>query len=260
MEIWNVIPEHLLYSVSSYGNIKRNDTNKIMSKCMAHNGYHLIKLNIPIIKTYRVHRLVAISFLPNIDNFEEVNHKDGDKLNNNVDNLEWCSRKYNIRHAFENKLIVRKKGELATAAKLSSSDILNIFKLKLEKSRKEIAYDFQIDIATVCSIQNCKSRFEDVEKQLTDEEIEMYLNTPLIRKRNYKSIYQLDFKNGKPIKEWESVLEISKTLGLKKNNVAEVAFGRKKSIFGYYFIYKEKYTDENAVNRDLENERKELEK
>lgn len=51
-------------------------------------------------KTIKVHRLVASAFLPNLDNLREINHKDFDKTNNNVSNLEWCTRTYNVRYNF----------------------------------------------------------------------------------------------------------------------------------------------------------------
>ena len=55
-------------------------------------------------KSIGIHRIVAMTYLPNDGNLPEVNHKDGNKNNNNVDNLEWCTPKYNINHSFDNEL------------------------------------------------------------------------------------------------------------------------------------------------------------
>lgn len=51
-----------------------------------------------------VHRLVALAFIPNLNNYKEVNHRDGNKSNNHVDNLEWCDRSMNNKHAYAMKL------------------------------------------------------------------------------------------------------------------------------------------------------------
>lgn len=66
--------------------------------------------------TISVHRLVALAFIPNPDNKSEINHKDEDKENNSVDNLEWCDRKYNVNYGTRNKRSGR-KGELSASYK-----------------------------------------------------------------------------------------------------------------------------------------------
>lgn len=71
----------------------------------------------------RIHRLVAIAFLPNPDNLPEVNHKSGKKLNNCVTNLEWCTGEYNLKHAWENGLIYGLKGESNGRSKLNEENV-----------------------------------------------------------------------------------------------------------------------------------------
>ena len=115
-EIWkDIVGYEGLYQVSNLGNVKRLKGYKGRGK-----GYiveeHLIKPSINShgyqnvvlckngkTKTFSMHRLVAIAFLDNSDNLPEVNHKDEDKTNNCVDNLEWCDRVYNNNYGTRNK-------------------------------------------------------------------------------------------------------------------------------------------------------------
>ena len=86
------------YLISEQGEIKNIKTNKIL-KGTIRNGYQMIKLTInQIKKDYLVHRLVAITFLENPLNLPQVNHKDKNKLNNSVSNLEWVSIQENMQH------------------------------------------------------------------------------------------------------------------------------------------------------------------
>ena len=70
------------------------------------NGYMQVNIyNDSKSKTLLIHRLVASAFIPNPSKLPEVNHKDGNKLNNNVSNLEWCTRSQNIKHGIDTGLI-----------------------------------------------------------------------------------------------------------------------------------------------------------
>lgn len=90
--------------ISNYGNIKINGLIKKPYKDK--NGYLIIYSNK---KNYKVHRLVALTFIDNPFGKEEVNHKDMNKTNNKVENLEWATHLENMQHAFKNRKIKRYK-------------------------------------------------------------------------------------------------------------------------------------------------------
>lgn len=89
------------YKVDKEGNVYNPKGVKIVAS-KHKRGYMYIKVNIGgTIKTTKVHRLVAMTYIPNPDNLPQVNHIDGDKGNNNVENLEWAENLYNSRHAVD---------------------------------------------------------------------------------------------------------------------------------------------------------------
>lgn len=101
-----------LYEVSNTGEVKSTFYGKnprILKKSKTSTGYCKVELyKNKKRKSLRVHRLVAIAFIPNIDNKPNINHIDGNPLNNNVINLEWCTQKENVIHAIEIGLKRRK--------------------------------------------------------------------------------------------------------------------------------------------------------
>lgn len=101
--IWKTVNECNLYEVSNTGLVRRIETKRILKGCIT-SGYRSVKFTFPDGKQRRfyVHRLVAEHFLPPQGNKDlVVNHKDGDKLNNNVENLEWVSQRENILHYYQ---------------------------------------------------------------------------------------------------------------------------------------------------------------
>ena len=88
------------YIISDEGIVKNIATDRIINPWLNNNGYRYVTLNLEETrKNYRVHRLVAEKFIPNPNNLPQVNHKDGNKENNCVSNLEWVTAKENIIHA-----------------------------------------------------------------------------------------------------------------------------------------------------------------
>lgn len=97
-ELWKDIDGYNgLYQISTLGRIKsfHYGKEKILKTRKHPSGYQLVNLKN---KTFRVHYLVAKAFLENINNYKEINHKNENKSDNSVDNLEWCTRKYNCNY------------------------------------------------------------------------------------------------------------------------------------------------------------------
>lgn len=99
---WKAFPEIPEYEVSESGEI-RNKYGKVLKVSKTNSGYLQTTLYAEKVKTKHrlVHRIVAITYLSNPENLPQVNHKDGNKLNNHVNNLEWCSPQQNTRHSIE---------------------------------------------------------------------------------------------------------------------------------------------------------------
>ena len=104
-EIWKELEENSNYFISNFGNFK-NKKDKLLKLNINARGYLYcnISINGKVTKV-KIHRLVAIYFIDNLENKDTVNHKDGNKLNNHYSNLEWLTRKENIQHGYKNNLM-----------------------------------------------------------------------------------------------------------------------------------------------------------
>ena len=154
-ELWRNIDGYKgVYQISSFGRIRSYKYNlpRILKPRINSRGYKYINLSQDgRYKSLIIHRLVAQSFL-GYSNLT-VNHKNGNKLNNCVDNLEWITTEANMRHASVNKLLAF--GEKNGNSKLSQRDILHIkYKYKTGKSMGCIAKEFGVSRQCIGDIIN----------------------------------------------------------------------------------------------------------
>ncbi len=175
MEIWKDIKGYEgLYQVSNFGNVRSVKRNIVLSAGTRCDGRKYVTLcKNGKCKTFKIHRLVAIAFIPNLNNYKEVNHKDENPSNNYVGNLEWCDRNYNQHYG---TCIER---------------MANSMKGKFTGSKSVLS----------------------------------------------KPLYQFDL-NGEFIREWESIYEVKRKLGINPYNISSCCNNKRKSAGG--FIWKRK--------------------
>jgi len=168
MEKWKKIERfNFEYEISTHGRIRscygttiRNNgrtytrVSKVLKPAVSCGYYRgavcVDKKMIP----YKMHRLVAEAFIPNIENKPEVNHIDGVKTNNNVKNLEWVTHQENVEHCVANKLQTAFRGEDVGNSKLKEYQVLDIRKKFVPKlySRSKLAKEYNVSEATIKDI------------------------------------------------------------------------------------------------------------
>ena len=124
------------YAVSNLGNVKNTKTGKLKSYGDNGKGYLHVSLWSNNKDTYRyIHRLVALAFIPNPENKPCVNHINGDRKDNRVENLEWCTYKENNNHASKyGKLVYGTRAKKVRQLSLSG-EVLNEYKSVMQASR-----------------------------------------------------------------------------------------------------------------------------
>lgn len=133
-EVWAAWPRDARYEVSTSGNVRKQGATVFLKQHNTKDGYRRITQCLPkrVKKAIRVHRMVADAFIPNPDSLPQVNHRDGVKFNNTVDNLEWCTPLQNSRHAYANGLCPVQTGARNNASKLSQEQAIEILRLHRE--------------------------------------------------------------------------------------------------------------------------------
>lgn len=193
-KFFKMIPGYNNYLVSENGEVYSIKSKKYIKPRINENNYLIIDLyKNNLRKTYKLHRLVAQAFLDNPDNLPQVNHKDCNKLNNNIRNLEWCTASQNTKHAWENGLkentrkAIRRLGKInikyAQKARIKHLDnnlkelFDDIFINKL--SNKNICKKYNLFSSYVSQIKNkrfLKTALNEYEKSNLFQAWDLYFN------------------------------------------------------------------------------------
>ena len=148
------------YEITEMGEVRNAKTGHVLTNSRAIGGYTQVCLTIAPQKTLSIktHRLVAETFLPNPNNYHDINHKDEVKTNNHISNLEWCSRHYNnhysktIKSDFYKSLIGKGVGD---NCRFTNEDIADMKMFKNAGiSQKDIARVFGTSDSYVCNLTN----------------------------------------------------------------------------------------------------------
>jgi len=166
-EEWRkVVKFELHYEISNLGRLKSLGNNKfgivkILKQSFDKYGYLAVALCVNgKIKRCTIHRLVALAFIPNMENKPTVNHKDenGTKWHNVIWNLEWATISENTIHAVKNKLKVMPKGELSTSHKLTDEEVFSIRKEYPSINKTNLAKKYNVSRGLIYLIINNKRR------------------------------------------------------------------------------------------------------
>ena len=148
------------YQVNNLGKVKSlvrkgNLKERILKPSVGLNKYlHVVLCKNGQLKTFSVHRLVAEAFILNPNNRSCINHKDGDKLNNKVWNLEWATYKENMRHA-DTTGLRNVKGEAHSLAKLTKADVIQIRESNLKQNK--LAKIYKVSQSLISLIKHNKN-------------------------------------------------------------------------------------------------------
>ena len=218
-EIWKEIEGFEgLYEVSTKGRVRNKKTNRILGGGYDNIGYRFVLLckanSKP--KQIKVHRLVALAFIPNPNKLPQVNHIDEDKLNNDVKNLEWVTASQNQRHsAHQRSCKVKQLDKCGNLIKVWDS-IMQI--------ERETGYNQSY------IIQCCKGKYKHAygfRWEYVDTNFQRVMNRPVAALTKDREL----------VAEYRSVAEASRCLKISYTQIYLCLNGKLKSTHGLKFIY-----------------------
>lgn len=254
-EVWKIFPDYPFIEVSNLGRVRTKDRyvpngkgkrlvkGRILKQYANKDGYMYVSSSVNGKNIcLRVSRLVAICFLPNPNNYPEVNHIDCNRANNVVSNLEWCTSQYNT--AYRDKLGHTAKHNApkkpVIAVNLETGKVLHF------ESQAEAERHLGISNQRINDVLKGRNKtaggylFTENESEITEEKIqEIRANMPFSG-----GVIAID-PNTFEVFRFESQSQAARQLGVDYSHINAVTRGQRKTTGGYYFCY----ADKNAVEK-----------
>lgn len=269
-EIWKDIPNYEgYYQVSNIGRVRSLDRvainslgrkyyykGKILRQVFTKFKYFRIELNKSgYSRAYFTHVLVAIAFIPNPNNFPVVNHKDEKPSNNKVENLEWCTIKYNTNYG----TAIQRRSKTISLPVVQLTKNNEIVKIYDSGTIAEEKFGYSQGHISLCcvGIEEYSAGYKwvylkDYKPELTEEEILHYKNVkaPIPENVHKKKIVKLSLDN-EFVKQYDKIIEAANEYGAKWGTaIVACCKGRLERAYGYKWMYLEDYEKLLENNRN----------
>lgn len=211
------------YSISDTGEVRNDKTNKLLKLSMQ-QGYHHVTLYVnKKAKRFRVHRLVAEAFVPNLENKPYVNHIDGCRFNNNVYNLEWVTPSENTQHAVKTGLMKPTREKAVIQYSMDGEKIQEY--ISISEAARQTG-------SSVEKIVNCckheRVTHNNFQWRYKDEEVK---KLPPVEERITapKRVAQIDPKTNEIIAIYDSMCQAAKAVNGTQSAITHVIKGDKQT-------------------------------
>lgn len=254
-EIWKPYPDYPFIEASNLGRVRTKDRyvtvkgqgkrliqGRILKQKLRSDGYLQVHVRVNGKSIFLfVHRIVAACFLPNLNNYPEVNHKDNNPKNNVVSNLEWCDRQYNIAYREKYGMSAAKVfGKPVFAVNLKTGKVLRF------ESQHEAARQLGVDQSSITKVIKGKKLqvagywFTEDKNEITKEKIhEIKANM-----HYFCGVIAINIETS-DVFWFKSQSEAARQLGFSQGIIGDVLKGRSKKAKGYWFCY----ADKNAIEK-----------
>lgn len=233
------------YEVNNFGEVRNKQTGKILSQYNHNKGYKVVDLSLKNKKiAIRVHRLVAKVFISNPENKPQINHKDGNKTNNYVDNLEWVTAKENSQHAIKMGLSSRFRGPVI------AFDPKTMKKIARYNCAIDAAKSTGVDASFIASVCNGYPKRRTANGLVWRYESDVLSNPECLtnaRYLKYKPVEQYTL-DGKLVQTWDSIKIAAKHFGVVESTLRNACHEEWRTSVGYRWKYSQPELHREVVN------------